>query len=93
MDPVSIIGLVFNIVTLVAKEEHRIEITTAKAQVEEKVIAYRVAKGSARRLLRAEIQQMVLPEAARPAQRALVSARTQWQIDLSAALVEREIGE
>ncbi len=93
MDPISIIGIVFNIATLVAKEEHKIEVAQTRAAIEEKVIAYRLAKGSARRLVRAEIAQMNLPEAARPAQRALVSANTQWEIDISAALVEREIGE
>jgi len=91
MDPVSIIGLVFNLVTLVAKEEHRLEIERTRAAVEERVIVYRVAKGSARRMVRADIQRMQLPENARPAQRALVSARTQWQIDISAALVEGEL--
>lgn len=91
MDPVSIIGLVFNIVTLVAKEERQIEMTSARAAIEEKVIVYRISKGSARRMVRAEIQRMNLPEVARPAQRALVSARTQWQIDISAALVEGEL--
>ena len=91
MDPVTIISIAFNIITFVAKEERQAEMDYARAHVEQKVVIYRTAKGPARRMVRADIQRMQLPENARAAQRALVSARTQWQIDISAALVEGEL--
>jgi len=94
MDPSTlfgVIGFVMNIAVGVVHAEQRAQAMELRQQVEQKVIAYRLSKGSARRLMRAEIQQMDLPEKAKPAQRALVDAQTRWQISISAALVEHEL--
>ena len=91
MDPISIIGLVVNLAMAVGKLEHQAEVEGVRSAISEKVVVYRVAKGSARRMVRADIERMILPENARPAQRALVSARTRWEIDVSEALILGEL--
>ena len=96
MDPMtalSILGTVASLLNGAATTAWKQHDEGVRQQIEERVIALRSSKGVARSMLRSDIANIDVPDKAQAAKRALVSAKTQWEIDISAAMLEHQLGE